>query len=136
MKNFFLVLLEIEIKKQTTNRSSLLNLAVESLEKFKAQDIVKIDLSGKPSIADFMLIASGTSSRQIRAMAEHTVTMIKKNIKAPVNIEGLNQGDWVLIDSGDIIIHLFRPEVREFYNLEKMWQINSIQDTKIENLEI
>ena len=53
-----------------------------------------------------------------------------------INIEGLNQGDWVLIDSGDIIIHLFRPEVREFYNLEKMWQINSIQDTKIENLEI
>lgn len=128
--------MEIEIKKQTTNRSSLLNVAVESLEKFKAQDIVKIDLSGKTSIADFMLIASGTSSRQIRAMAEHTVTMIKRNIKAPVNIEGLNQGDWVLIDSGDIIIHLFRPEVREFYNLEKMWQINSIQDTKIENLEI
>ena len=128
--------MEIEIKKQTTNRSSLLNVAVESLEKFKAQDIVKIDLSGKTSIADFMLIASGTSSRQIRAMAEHTVTMIKKNIKVPVNIEGLNQGDWVLIDSGDIIIHLFRPEVREFYNLEKMWQINSIQDTKIENLEI
>ena len=128
--------MEIEIKKQTTNRSSLLNVAVESLEKFKAQDIVKIDLSGKTSIADFMLIASGTSSRQIRAMAEHTVTMIKKNINVPVNIEGLNQGDWVLIDSGDIIIHLFRPEVREFYNLEKMWQINSIQDTKIENLEI
>ena len=128
--------MEIEIKKHTTNKSSLLNVAVESLKKFKAQDIVKIDLSGKTSIADFMLIASGTSSRQIRAMAEHTVTMIKKNIKAPVNIEGLNQGDWVLIDSGDIIIHLFRPEVREFYNLEKMWQINSIQDTKIENLEI
>ena len=128
--------MEIEIKKQTTNRSSLLNVAVESLEKFKAQDIVKIDLSGKTSIADFMLIASGTSSRQIRAMAEHTVTMIKKNINVPVNIEGLNQGDWVLIDSGDIIIHLFRPEVREFYNLEKMWQLNSIQDTKTEHLEI
>jgi len=128
--------LEIAIKKQTTNRPSLLTVAIESLEKFKAQDIVKIDLSGKTSIADFMLIASGTSSRQIRAMAEHTVTMIKKNIKVPVNIEGLNQGDWVLIDSGDIIIHLFRPEVREFYNLEKMWQISSIQDTKSDNLEI
>ena len=128
--------MEIEIKKQTTNRPSLLTVAIESLEKFKAQDIVKIDLSGKTSIADFMLIASGTSSRQIRAMAEHTVTMIKKNAKVSVNVEGLNQGDWVLIDSGDIIIHLFRPEVREFYNLEKLWQINSIQDTKIENLEI
>ena len=128
--------MEIAIKKQTTNRPSLLTVAIESLEKFKAQDIIKIDLAGKTSIADFMLIASGTSSRQIRAMAEHTVTMIKKNIKAPVNIEGLNQGDWVLIDSGDIIIHLFRPEVREFYNLEKMWQISSIQDTKSDNLEI
>ena len=83
-----------------------------------------------------MLIASGTSSRQIRAMAENTVTMIKKNAKVSVNVEGLNQGDWVLIDSGDIIIHLFRPEVREFYNLEKMWQISSIQDTKSDNLEI
>ena len=128
--------MEIEIKKQTTNRPSLLTVAIESLEKFKAQDIIKIDLSGKTSIADFMLIASGTSSRQIRAMAENTVTMIKKNAKVSVNVEGLNQGDWVLIDSGDIIIHLFRPEVREFYNLEKMWQISSIQDTKSDNLEI
>ena len=128
--------MEIEIKKQTTNRPSLLTVAIESLEKFKAQDIIKIDLSGKTSIADFMLIASGTSSRQIRAMAENTVTMIKKNAKVSVNVEGLNQGDWVLIDSGDIIIHLFRPEVREFYNLEKMWQINSIKDTKTENLKI
>ena len=128
--------MEIAIKKQTTNRPSLLTVAIESLEKFKAQDIIKINLSGKTSIADFMLIASGTSSRQIRAMAENTVTMIKKNAKVSVNVEGLNQGDWVLIDSGDIIIHLFRPEVRDFYNLEKMWQINSIQDTKTENLEI
>ena len=128
--------MEIEIKKQTTNRPSLLTVAIESLEKFKAQDIITIDLSGKTSIADFMLIASGTSSRQIRAMAENTVTMIKKNAKVSVNVEGLNQGDWVLIDSGDIIIHLFRPEVREFYNLEKMWQISSIQDTKTDNLEI
>ena len=128
--------MEIEIKKQTTNRPSLLTVAIESLEKFKAQDIIKIDLSGKTSIADFMLIASGTSSRQIRAMAENTVTMIKKNAKVSVNVEGLSQGDWVLIDSGDIIIHLFRPEVREFYNLEKMWQISSIQDTKSDNLEI
>ena len=128
--------MEIAIKKQTTNRPSLLTVAIESLEKFKAQDIIKIDLSGKTSIADFMLIASGTSSRQIRAMAENTVTMIKKNAKVSVNVEGLNQGDWVLIDSGDIIIHLFRPEVREFYNLEKMWQISSIQDTKSDNLKI
>ena len=75
-----------------------------------------------------MVIASGTSSRQIRAMAENTLTVIKKHSHANINIEGLNQGDWVLIDGGDIIVHLFRPEVREFYNLEKMWQLDFSQD--------
>ena len=130
------MVLEIKIKEQNNKKLNLLNVVISSLEEFKAQDIVKIDLVGKTSMADFMLIASGTSSRQIRAIAENTLTEIKKGSNVNVNIEGLNQGDWVLIDSGDIIIHLFRPEVREFYNLEKMWQINSIQDTKIENLEI
>ena len=128
--------MEIKIKEQNNKKLNLLNVVISSLEEFKAQDIVKIDLVGKTSMADFMLIASGTSSRQIRAIAENTLTEIKKGSNVNVNIEGLNQGDWVLIDSGDIIIHLFRPEVREFYNLEKMWQINSIQDTKTENLEI
>ena len=130
------MVLEIKIKEQNNKKLNLLNVVISSLEEFKAQDIVKIDLVGKTSMADFMLIASGTSSRQIRAIAENTLTEIKKGSNVNVNIEGLNQGDWVLIDSGDIIIHLFRPEVREFYNLEKMWQINSIQDTKTENLEI
>ena len=87
-------------------------------------------------MADFMLIASGTSSRQIRAMAENTVTAIKKSSNVNVNIEGLNQGDWVLIDGGDIIIHLFRPEVREFYNLEKMWQVDSTEDASTETIEL
>lgn len=111
-------------------------MAISSLEEFKAQDIVKIDLIGKTSMADSMLIASGTSSRQIRAIAENTVTKIKKSSNVNVNIEGLNQSDWVLIDAGDIIIHLFRPEVREFYNLEKMWQVDSTEDAATETIEL
>ena len=128
--------MEIKIKKQNTKKLNLLNVVISSLEEFKAQDIVKIDLVGKTSMADFMLIASGTSSRQIRAIAENTVTEIKKSSNVNVNIEGLNQSDWVLIDAGDIIIHLFRPEVREFYNLEKMWQVDSTEDASTETIEL
>ena len=111
-------------------------MVISSLEEFKAQDIVKIDLAGKTSMADFMLIASGTSSRQIRAIAENTLMKIKTSSNVNVNIEGLNQGDWVLIDAGDIIIHLFRPEVREFYNLEKMWQVDSTKVASIDTIEL
>ena len=130
------MVLEIKIKEQNNKKLNLLNVVISSLEEFKAQDIVKIDLVGKTSMADFMLIASGTSSRQIRAIAENTLTEIKKGSNVNVNIEGLNQGDWVLIDAGDIIIHLFRPEVREFYNLEKMWQVDSSEDASTETIEL
>ena len=130
------MVLEIKIKEQNNKKLNLLNVVISSLEEVKAQDIVKIDLVGKTSMADFMLIASGTSSRQIRAIAENTVTEIKKSSNVNVNIEGLNQSDWVLIDAGDIIIHLFRPEVREFYNLEKMWQVDSTEDTSTETIEL
>ena len=130
------MVLEIKIKEQNNKKLNLLNVVISSLEEFKAQDIVKIDLIGKTSMADSMLIASGTSSRQIRAIAENTLTEIKKGSNVNVNIEGLNQGDWVLIDAGDIIIHLFRPEVREFYNLEKMWQVDSTEDASTETIEL
>ena len=128
--------MEIKIEKQNTKKLNLLNVVISSLEEFKAQDIVKIDLIGKTSMADSMLIASGTSSRQIRAIAENTVTAIKKSSNVNINIEGLGQSDWVLIDAGDIIIHLFRPEVREFYNLEKMWQVDSTEDASTETIEL
>tara|TARA_B100000886_G_scaffold94836_1_gene62794 strand:+ start:95 stop:481 length:387 start_codon:yes stop_codon:yes gene_type:complete len=128
--------LEIKIKKQNTKKLNLLKVVISSLEQFKAHDIIKIDLVGKTSMADFMLIASGTSSRQIRAIAENTVTAIKKSSNVNVSIEGLKQGDWVLIDGGDIIVHLFRPEVREFYNLEKMWQVGSTEDASTATIEL
>ncbi len=93
-----------------------------SLDKNKAEDIVQIDLRGKSSIGDFMVICSGRSSRQVASIAEHLVDTLKTDLGRPSRIEGKEAGDWVLIDTGDIIVHVFRPEVREFYQLEKMWQ--------------
>lgn len=92
-----------------------------SLDDDKAQDIVVIRLSGKSEIADFMVIASGTSQRQIGAMAEHIQDKLKVSGLGGVSVEGASGCDWVLVDGGDIIVHLFRPEVRDFYGLEKMW---------------
>ena len=92
-----------------------------SLDGDKAQDIVVIDLSGKSSIADHLVIASGTSKRHVGAMAEHLREELKKTGLMPVPLEGMPQCDWVLVDGGDVVVHLFRPEVREFYNIEKMW---------------
>lgn len=92
-----------------------------SLEDDKATDIVVIDLIGKSDIADYMVIASGTSQRQVAAIAGHLRDNLKKSGLEKVSVEGLNNSDWVLVDGGDIIVHIFHPEVREFYNLEKMW---------------
>ena len=80
-----------------------------------------VDLSGKSDIADFLVVASGTSGRQVGALAQHLSTCLKSNGYVNVPIEGLPQCDWVLVDGGDVVVHLFRPEVRTFYNLEKMW---------------
>ncbi|MET4806804.1 ribosome-associated protein [Limibacillus sp. MBR-115] len=98
----------------------ILQLVEGSLDDDKAEDLIVIDLSGKTSIADYMVIASGRSTVQVGAMAEHLREKLKKR-KLSVAVEGAGRSDWVLIDAGDIIVHLFRPEVRAFYNLEKMW---------------
>lgn len=96
--------------------------AVEtSLDDDKAEDVVVIDLHGKTSIADYMVIASGRSHRHVGAIAEHLLETLKRKAKQPATAEGLRQCDWVLVDAGDVIVHVFRPEVRAFYNLEKMW---------------
>lgn len=98
-------------------------IAVSSLEDDKAEDITVINLAGKTSISDYMIIASGRSHRHVAAIAEHLVERLKKRGLAPLSVEGLSQSDWVLIDAGDVIAHIFRPEVRSFYNLEKMWSV-------------
>jgi ribosome silencing factor RsfS/YbeB/iojap/nicotinate (nicotinamide) nucleotide adenylyltransferase len=100
-------------------RSDVLDLVLQTLEDSKAEEIVTIDLAGKTTIADHMVIASGRSTRQVLALTEHLEEVLSRRTR--ISIEGKRQGDWVLIDAGDVIIHLFRPEIRSYYNLEKMW---------------
>jgi ribosome-associated protein len=94
---------------------------MQSLDDDQAQEVTSIPLKGKSSIGDYMVIASGRSSRHVAAVAEKLAERIKREAGRPVKIEGLPVADWVLIDAGDVIVHLFRPEVRSFYNLERMW---------------
>lgn len=96
-------------------------LVIQSLDDDQAQDVVSIPLAGKSSIADHIVIASGRSSRQVAAMAQKLAERIKEAMGRNVRIEGLPVADWVLIDAGDVVVHIFRPEVRSFYNLERMW---------------
>jgi ribosome-associated protein len=91
----------------------------------KAEDTVAIDLTGKSSIGDYMVVTSGRSQRHVGAVAEHVVKDLKEAGSSHVRVEGMRQGDWVLIDAGDVIVHVFRPEVRAFYSLEKMWSATS-----------
>jgi ribosome-associated protein len=99
----------------------IVDIVMASLADDKAEDAVVIDLEGKTTIADAMIIASGRSARQVGAMADHLLEKLKAADVRPLDIEGRAHGDWVLIDAGDVVVHLFRPEVREFYGLEKMW---------------
>jgi ribosome-associated protein len=100
---------------------ALHNLVLRSLDDDQAQDVVTIPLKGKSSIADHMVIASGRSTRQVASMAQKLTERIKQELGRNVRVEGLPVADWVLIDADDVIVHLFRPEVRSFYNLERMW---------------
>ena len=99
----------------------ILDMVTSSLDSDKAEDVLSIPLGGKSSVADYMVIASGSSSRQVAAMAEHLEFRLKQAGVEILGLEGMRQADWVLIDANDVIVHLFRPEVREFYGLERMW---------------
>jgi ribosome-associated protein len=101
--------------------TELLSTILASLDDDKAEDIVTIPLAGKSEMADHMVIASGRSSRQVASISEHLADRLKQELGLLVRTEGKDLGDWVLIDAGDVIVHVFRPEVREFYQLEKMW---------------
>ena len=96
-------------------------LVMRQLDDDQAQEIVSIPLEGKSSVADHMVVASGRSSRQVAAIAQKLSETVKQAGLGPVRVEGLPQADWVLVDCGDVVVHLFRPEVRSFYNLERMW---------------
>ena len=94
---------------------------MKSVDDDKAEDIVQIDLRGRSDVADYMVICSGRSSRQVASISEKLADRLKQEMRISVRMEGKETGDWVLIDAGDVIVHVFRPEVREFYQLEKMW---------------
>ncbi len=103
------------------NSEMQLERILTSLSEDKAEDIVQIDLRGKSAIGDFMVICSGRSTRQVTAISEKLAERLKSDLGVLTKVEGKDAGDWVLIDTGDVIVHIFRPEVREFYQLEKMW---------------
>lgn len=116
-------------KEENIPAMSMLDLILNSLQSDKAEDIVTIDLAGKSSIADHMVVASGRSTRQVVALAEKMSERLKQTMDVITRVEGKSSGDWVLLDAGDVIVHLFRPEVRDFYQLEKMWQ-NMAEDAE------
>jgi ribosome-associated protein len=101
--------------------SKLLTTVLTCLDDAKAEDVISIDLNGKGALADQMVIASGRSNRHVSAIADQLVEKLKAAGFANLRVEGVPQCDWVLVDSGDVVVHLFRPEVRSFYNLEKLW---------------
>ncbi len=105
-----------------TDSTALHALVMASLDDDQAQEVISIPLEGKSSIADHMVIASGRSTRQVASMAQKLAEKIKA-AGGTARLEGLPNADWVLIDAGDVIVHLFRPEVRSFYNLERMWAV-------------
>jgi ribosome-associated protein len=106
---------------QEHRSEEVLALVLKSVDDDKAEDIVQIDLRGRSDVADYMVICSGRSSRQVASISEKLADRLKQEMRISVRMEGKETGDWVLIDAGDVIVHVFRPEVREFYQLEKMW---------------
>ena len=102
-----------------------LNMVLSRLDDMKAEETVTIDLRGKSAFSDYMIVTTGRANRHVGAIAENVMKGLSEAGIKGVHVEGLQNSDWVLIDSGDVIVHVFRPEVREFYNLEKMWTTNS-----------
>ena len=119
---------EAEITAKQEGSAAILTTVLNSLSDAKAENVVPIDLQGKTSIGDHMVIASGRSQRHVGAIAEQLRDALKDSGQRELRVEGLPHCDWVLIDTGDVIVHIFRPEVREFYNLEKMWSAERPHD--------
>ncbi|WP_374700757.1 MULTISPECIES: ribosome silencing factor [Aureimonas] len=115
----------------TSTARSVLDVVTASLDDSKAEDVVAINLAGRSALADHMVIASGRSHRHVSAVADHLLRDLKEGGFGQAKVEGIENGDWVLIDTGDIIVHIFRPEVRSFYNIEKMWSVAEGSESKL-----
>ncbi len=111
--------------------SRALDIVLASLDDSKAENIVSIDIQGRSVLGDHMVVASGRSHRHVAAVAEHLIKAIKDAGFGNPRVEGLSNADWVLIDTGDVIVHVFRPEVREFYAIEKMWQAPDLGEDRL-----
>jgi len=107
---------------------SLVDLILNTLDDAKAEETVSVDITGKSSLADHMIVTSGRSQRHVGAVADQIISALRDNGFGKPRVEGLPHCDWVLVDTGDVIVHIFRPEVREFYNIEKMWQADFAAD--------
>lgn len=110
------------------SQKPLIDLILDTLDDAKAEDTVSVDITGKSSLADHMVVTSGRSHRHVAAVADQIITALRDNGHGKPRVEGLTHADWVLVDAGDVIIHIFRPEVREFYSIEKMWQADFSAD--------
>ena len=108
--------------------TKMIDIVLQSLDDAKAEQTVAIDIAGKSSLADFMVVTSGRSNRHVSAVADQVMKAMRDNGFSKPRVEGLPHADWVLVDGGDVIVHIFRPEVREFYNIEKMWQADFAAD--------
>jgi ribosome-associated protein len=106
----------------------MIDVVLQSLDDAKAEQTISIDIAGKSSLADHMVVTSGRSNRHVAAVADQVVKALRDGGFSKPRIEGLPHADWVLVDGGDVIVHIFRPEVREFYNIEKMWQADFAAD--------
>ena len=110
------------------NSEQLSELVVEALEEVKGKDIVRLDVSNMTTVTDYMVVASGTSNRHVKALAEAVSVKAKKAGHRPSGVEGEEGGEWVLLDLGDALVHVMLPRVREFYNLEKLWSLKPTKD--------
>jgi len=110
--------------KATPSIVDLKQLILTALEDMKAEDVIELDVNGKTSVTDLLIIASGTSSRHVKSIASNVALEAKKQGKKPLGIEGETQGEWVLVDLGDIVVHVMQPHVRQFYDLEKLWSFD------------
>lgn len=108
--------------------NELKQLVITAIEDLKGENIVELDVSGKTSVTDIMIIVSGTSNRHVKAIANSVVVDCKKAGHQPLGVEGETQSEWVLVDLGDIVVHVMQPHVREFYDLEKLWRFDEAED--------